>query len=459
MDLDAAKGRLADIHRGRKWILTPDAAAAAGSLVEQLHGWESGPIMIVSAIEGVGEVPEVERVHYTRTGGDTIIGNIRAFLDSIEEPSATLRAAVDAFDPEGEAMNLAAGFSRKPELAGRPIYGKRPADWGALEDKMLIDELCDAAGIARAPSAIVPVAEASAAADRLAGELGTVWVADNTEGWHGGGEYVRWVRGPDDIPPAQQWFSEHAASVRVMPFLDGIPCSIHGFNTRDGTAVFLPVEMLIFRHTERPEFVYGRAANYWDPPPQITGQMRDAGSRMGALLADRVGYLGGFGIDGVATKDGFLPTELNPRQSVGHAIQASRADLALGSLERAIIAGDLDVAATDLEETTVAAARATRGGGMLIPIEGDHEAAETGLVFTDSGAEAVAIEHPSDARMRIGPGGLASVIIVRFDPEWDEVGPSVAPRVLQTLPLAERLWDVKVPPLEAAPDPFSERSL
>jgi hypothetical protein len=433
MDLDAVNERIAEVHRGRKWILTPDAAVSARELVEQLQEWGAGPVMVVSALEGVGELPAADRIHYTRTTGDTIMSGIRAFIDSIEHPTPELMAAVDAFDPEGEAMVLPTGFSRKQELLDRPLYGGRPAAWGAFEDKMIIDELADAAGITRAPSAIVPIAEAPAAAERLAGDLGTVWVADNTEGWHGGGEYVRWVRDPVDVQPAVDWFSEHARMVRVMPFLEGIPCSIHGFNTGDGTAAFLPVEMIIFRHAERPEFIYGRAANFWNPPDEVRDEMRRAARNMGALLDERVGYRGGFDIDGVATAEGFRPTELNPRLAVGHFIQAR---------------------AADLEKTVVAAAEHTRGGGMLLTVPDDHDQEETGVVFTEDGAMAVDADEPSDATMSIGPGAYRSIVIMRLDPERNPIGPSMAPRVLQAIDLARELWDIDVPPMVAAPDPF-----
>ena len=113
MDLDAINERIAEVHRTRKWILTPDAAVSAKELVEQLEEWGSGPVMVIAAIEGVGELPQADRIHYTRTTGDTVMGGIRAFIDSIERPSPELMAAVDAFDPEGEAMVLPTGFSRE----------------------------------------------------------------------------------------------------------------------------------------------------------------------------------------------------------------------------------------------------------------------------------------------------------------------------------------------------------
>ena len=45
--------------------------------------------------------------------------------------------------------------------------------------------------------------------------------------------------------------------------------------------------------------------------------MQEVARATGALLRAEVGYRGAFTIDGVATSDGFLPTELNPRSGAG----------------------------------------------------------------------------------------------------------------------------------------------
>ena len=59
-----------------------------------------------------------------------------------------------------------------------------------------------------------------------------------------------------------------------------------------------------------------------------------------------------------------------------------------------------------------------------------------------------------DATMSIGPGAYRSIVIMRLDPERNPIGPSMAPRVLQAIDLARELWDIDVPPMVAAPDPF-----
>ena len=102
-----------------------------------------------------------------------------------------------------------------------------------------------------------------------------------------------------------------------MPFLDGVPCSIHGMVLPDGTAVFRPVEIAILRDVARPPVRVRRTVDALGPAPADREAMRDAARRVGEHLRSAYGYRGAFGIDGVMTADGFRPTELNTRVSAG----------------------------------------------------------------------------------------------------------------------------------------------
>ena len=128
----------------------------------------------------------------------------------------------------------------------------------------------------------------SAAAHDLDGGLGTVWSGDAREGFNGGGEYVRWVRDDWQARDASDFFAEHCDRVRVMPFLDGVPCSIHGVVFPDGVAALRPVEMLTLRTTDdnaRHRFVYGGMSTHWDPPVADREAMRPA-RRVAARLRE-----------------------------------------------------------------------------------------------------------------------------------------------------------------------------
>ena len=452
MDLEAIRHAVSELHRGRRWIIAADAAAAAHHMVERLLEDEPTGVMIVAGIEGVGELPDADRLHYTRASGDTLMGGIREFLASIEQPSADLLAAVDAFDPDGSARVLGQGFSREQRLAGRTVYGRRRLAWRQLEDKITVDALWDDAGVSRAPSAVVPVSDARHAAATLGNSAGTVWVADNRTGWHGGGEYTRWV--PPDIDPeeVEAWFATRADQVRVMPFLNGLPCSIHGFVTNDGVAVFLPLELFILRRPQPPGFVYAQGANFWTPPDSVSDDMRAAARSVGAMLADQLGYIGGFGIDGVATVDGFRPTELNPRLTLGHMIQGRTADVPLGPMERMMLEGDLTVTAHDLEDHVVDAVSDRRGGGMMFTTTRAAEPAEAWFRFTDEGIAVTNDPDVANGRMTLGPTTFGSLVQVTLDPEGIPVGPSLAPRAIQLMAMANDLWNLDLPDVAPAPD-------
>ena len=102
---------------------------------------------------------------------------------------------------------------------------------------MLADQIWAAADVPCAPHLIVPVDEEAlaAATDRMAGPLGAVWSGDARDGFNGGAT-TRWVLDEDDRTAAYAFPAPRCDRVRVMPFLDGVPCSIHGFVLPDGTA-------------------------------------------------------------------------------------------------------------------------------------------------------------------------------------------------------------------------------
>ena len=230
-------------------------------------------------------------------------------------------AAVEAFDPDRAGIWFTSPFVTTDEpILGRPVTGGRPASFLALEDKMLADEHL---GGRRRPLRAAPHRPGRRGRPRrrppteVAGPLGAVWSGDARDGFNGGGNYVRWVATSDDQAAARGFFPPRCDRVRVMPFLDGVPCSIHGFVLPDGTAALRPVEIAMLRNAAERRFVYGGLGTSWDPPAADREEMRDVVRRVGAHLQAAHGYRGAFGIDGVLTADGFRPTELNTRMSAG----------------------------------------------------------------------------------------------------------------------------------------------
>ncbi len=249
------------------------------------------------------------------------------------------------------------------------MYGGRPAAWSALEDKLVAEEIWDAIDAPRAPSLVV---EVDLEALRTAvGQLdlghGTVWAGDARGGMNGGGDFVRWVATDDEQRAAFAFFAMRCNKVRVMPFLEGVPCSIHGIVLPDGVAALRPVELAMLLIPATRRFVYGGLGTTWDPPAMDGADMRALARRTGEHLRARADYRGFFGIDGVLTRDGFRPTEINTRMSGGAVSLARVLDVdSLSLLQSNLVAGrDARVTVDELEQWALPVLDAHRIGKTI----------------------------------------------------------------------------------------------
>jgi hypothetical protein len=372
MDLNDAdarsawRHRLGELFRDRRVICGIAPLAAYVDWVALLDQAAARRPLLVASGLGAGARPlpehaEVVFLDVPRSG--TMTEDLRAQDGLVRRLPEQVLAAVEAYDPEGEAVWLTGPFIGTAPVLGRTVVGGRPAEWTALEDKLVADSIWDAVGAPRERSAIVPVdrealAKTSSALDAGAG---VVWAGDARDGFNGGGDFVRWVATDEDAAAAFGFFLPRCDQVRVMPFLDGIPCSVHGIVLPDGTAAFRPVELAIMRGTGR-RFVYGGQGTTWDPPDTDRAQMRDLVRRTGEHLRALVDYRGAFGIDGVLTADGFRPTELNARLSGGLTSMARVVDIGLFNLlQLNLVAGrDPGVTVEELEHWALPTMDATR---------------------------------------------------------------------------------------------------
>ncbi|WP_395658879.1 hypothetical protein [Nocardioides sp.] len=346
--------RLARLYAGRPVVLGPGVLAGWTRWTTWL-GELGCPTLVLATGRGAGPVPgpgtQVVEVEIPATA--LVTDELRLhdrLLHHLPEPAA---AAVEAFDPERRGVVLASPFVSTDEpVLGRPVTGGRPRAWLALEDKLRADATWAAVGLPAAPSRIVDLDEddLAAATRELSGPLGAVWAGDARDGFNGAGNYVRWVRDDRDARTARAFFAPRCDRVRVMPFLDGVPCSIHGIVLPDGTAVLRPVEIAVLRNSAHRTFVYAGLGTSWDPPAADRAVMRAAARRVGEHLRAEHGYRGAFGIDGVLTADGFLPTELNTRMSAGATTAAEVAPRFFALLQANLVAGvDTGVTVADVE--------------------------------------------------------------------------------------------------------------
>ena len=360
------QARLGSMFRDRKVITGLLPLAAMTPWVALLREAGARRPLVLATGTGAGPVPTAEEaeVHLLDTDHHgSMTEELRAVDHLARHLPAPAAAAVAGYDPEHTGCWLVGPFVANDPIDDRPVVGGRPPAWLALEDKLLAEGIWSAVGAPHAEARVLPVdAEtlrvASADVDEGAG---VVWAGDARDGFHGGGDFTRWVATAEDRAAALAFFAPRCDRVRVMPFLDGVPCSIHGIVLPDGTAAFRPVELAILRAPDR-RFVYGGQGTTWDPPAADREAMRELVRRTGEHLRARVGYRGAFGIDGVLTADGFRPTELNSRAAGGLNTLAQGLDGDAFTLLQIVCVADEapGVTVTELEEWAVPAMDAHR---------------------------------------------------------------------------------------------------
>jgi hypothetical protein len=461
VDVDDYREMLGSCYADRRWIVSLSVLAGATPVVDQLAEMGAESCLCIGGSRGTGDLPDPEIAPVQivlGTGGGDMLSAMRSFLDATIEVPDEVAKKIDDFDPQRTARVIGPIFDHGRPLAGRSKYGARPEAWQRLEDKTVIDALWDEIGIPRVPSRVVDAELESlqAASEALPAELGHVWVGDNREGFHGGATRLRVVRDADDARRAAEFLGTHSDRARVMPFLEGIPCSIHGIVFPDYTARFRPCEMLVFRRPERMELHYGRAASFWDPPEDDRAQMREVARRVGDHLREAVDYRGAFTVDGVMTAEGFRPTELNPRFGAALGVLTTELDLPMMLLNLAVVEGeDLDWRPRELERLVVERADAHRSGRGLAMVERDiDENHSAELVYDeDDGAWRLAGEDEEpDARAVLGPAPSGGYLSISLEPGRTPAGPSVAPRMAAALAWADAHWELDIGPLESARD-------
>lgn len=455
----------------RRVIVLLDVLVASAAYATRLRELGVEEVLLVGGTRGTGDIDaEVERdAVVLGTAGDDLMGAIRAFEAAVGDPPLALRQAIDAFDPQGEALVITTMFSSRKQVCGREVFGAREPRWLELEDKTTVDVLWDAAGVPRAPSTIVAadLDQLLRASEPLDRGRGTVWVADNREGWHGGGSGLRWVRTRADAEAAAAHLAGIADVVRVMPFLEGRPCSIHGWVLGDEVIASRPCETVMWREPAASRLWYGgAAATTWRPDDAATAEMRGIVRQIGEHLRHAVDYRGVFTVDGVLAEEGFRPSELNPRFGAAIATLGRDSGLPLYLLNcLSVDAPDLDWRASELEAGLVggqgfAAAHLMLDGLAAEPrsvrVLRDGPGWRVEASRSDEDEEPVGEDGPGSAapdevaRVELGPGPTGSFlrIVLSDHPQ----GRPVAPVVAELLPAVGGHLGIALPILEAAPD-------
>ena len=449
---------LRPLFSGRKLVLTGGPLAAMTGACRRVRELGAERPFLLATGMGTGELPGVYEAEWcvVEVRAPDVIAEIRAAMRMLRLLPGQVVAALDRWDPQRQALVLSPMFNELPEIAGRRVYGPRRPEWRRLEDKVVVDDLWDELGVARAPSEVVPADPAAlrAAAGRLDRGTGTAWAGDARQGFHGGAFGLRWVRVEEDVAEAVAFLAARCDRVRVMPFLEGIPCSIHGVVFPHGVATFRPVELVTLRRPGSSRLRYAGAATFWDPPDPDREVMRDLARRVGDALRERVGYRGAFTVDGVLSAEGFLPTELNPRLGAGLSIMTGALpDLPVSLLDRALVEAEpLAYGPDDLERQVLAAADQTRAGGAwTVTDRGPADATrELPVTFQGAACRPAADGRPADGVLSFGPSGVGGFVRLALDPGRVPVGRSVAPLAVAAFALADEVFGTGIGPLEPA---------
>lgn len=401
---------------------------------------------------GVGEVPDCLTYVGEMPDGLASMDRIRLGNRALVEPSDDLVHAIDKFDPDGVAIVVGSFLNEAPSVAGRRAVNFRRPEWLRYEDKLEVDALWHRAGIAAVPTEVVDIDEAPEASARLDRGLGAVWAVDASQGWHGGAHGLHWVRDQDAAAGTVESLRGTSRRVRVMPFLEGIPCSVHGIVCPDGVVALRPVEMVTLRAESR--LVYCGCATFWDPPAHVREEMRLVVRRVGALLRTEAGFAGAFTVDGVVTVDGFRPTELNPRAGAGLVTigRGLAEDYPLTVLCDLVASGhDLGRSAHEWEAELLDTADRSRSGGTWTFGQDPTNPVNAVRVAFD-GVEW--IDDPIDgpqAEATVGSGFARC----RLDADTWPVGPSVAPAAAAFYKWCDTNTGTKFGPMTPATDVLS----
>lgn len=440
---------LRSVFEGRKVILATGTIVGMARRLESLQKLGVEECFLVGKSMGTGDLPEDLEVPWkviVEEKAPDMLTGIRNYNQALENPSSELVDALHRFDPDGEAIVLNAHVSDVMELAGRPRLGARQPRWAALEDKVVIDAFWDRAGVKRASSVVVEAGdfeESRRVSELLDEGSGTAWAGDTRQGFNGGAVYVRRVANKEDARRAHEFFKESCHKVRIMPFLEGIPCSIHGVVFPQKVIAFRPVEMVVFRRRDSPELLYSGFSTWWDPREEDREYMRQVAKKVGALLREEVGYRGAFTIDGVMTPTGFIPTELNAR--TGGAFRTlvhGEPEMPLELLEVCIREGlPLDYRPEELEEFVLNIADTDRtGGGWTVVKTVFEKTQKYQLHLTESGSFRLEEQGAEEGvgTLSVGPSSVGGFL--NFQPAKSQMtaGSSIAPMVARVWALADR---------------------
>lgn len=362
-------------------MLAPSFNGETRTVMAELAGCGAEVVGLITAGAVPSDAPELPHVFSCAERG--IVVPPEDFGGWLGTAPTVLCAWLGEVDPE--RTWTAAGWSllETGDVCGRPVHGRRRPEWGQWEDKTRIEELFRATGTPSPAHIVLDLDDDRAVkqARALDAGHGVVVSHDATKFCLGGAESVRWVRRPEELAGVLNWARDRSERVRIAEFVRGVPCSVLGMVLADGVAVFDPIELVMLADDSTGRLEFGGFSDLWRPDPAVAQEIRGHAGRIGAWLAQHVGFRGLFSFDGILGERGFVATELNPRQSAGLGVRRAWPGFPLNLFQRAAqeaLPGVFDLPSSHVEavfrETMRAHSRyGLRIGGSLSLAPGEHE--------------------------------------------------------------------------------------
>jgi hypothetical protein len=455
------KSELNGVFSNKKWIVAMDVLYSSCLFSKKLKELGAESVLAIGSSRGVGELPnedELLKINLNVSSRFGIMESIIKSEDAILNLEGEYIEIINDFDPKKTAKVIRTIFSSDCLVAGRESFGGRPFLWRALENKMIIDALWDELNIQRAPSAVHEVNSKALRENwqTFSQGKGVVLVGDNRSGWHGGATKVKWVNESHEFEEAKEFFSKVCDKVRVMPFIDGIPCSIHGWVFPNEVVAFRPCEMIVYRVTGTLNFNYSGSSTNWAPRPEVASEMKRTAIRVGEYLQNKFGYRGSYSVDGVVSSEGFFPTELNPRfgGAMGR-MNDSIPSIPLYLIHLCCAEGiELDYRPKELEKLIVSSVENAPSIKGMYLFNGIFNIQPRQQYIKLVGSEWSLSEEGEEetAKITLAPAANGSLLMVFLDKSLLANGASAAPKVLSAFKFASQLWELPLPELEPAPD-------
>ncbi|WP_030577997.1 hypothetical protein [Streptomyces anulatus] len=282
---------------------------------------------------------------------------------------ASVRIALDAYDPDRTALVLAQSAGAPSRMDGRLVADSGDEWRTKLADLTVLDELWDQLGAPRLPSSTVATETSLPAEAARFHDLGygTLWQGQQLDGAWVPLASARLVPVNADPVPTAQWFAERASKVRISPIVAGTPCGVAGFVLPHGTVVLRPYEEITLDH--EGELHYCGCSTYLDLPDEQHAQVTGLATAVGEELSRRWGFRGPFHISGLLVGTGYFPLDLVLRGGLGHALIESRLKgVSFGLFNAALAAGhDVGLSPLDVQKHLLPWLEEDRGAVIAVP--------------------------------------------------------------------------------------------